>query len=290
MESVGQKLRAIRLQQGLTLEDISAKTRISTRNLQAIEQDDLSPIGSAFFYKSFVRQFAQQLKLDYSELAAAVQNLTSSLPEPLMPGQTTSGVTLPSVPSLRSPRRKGLRWIYSFTSLVAMLIACSTLYSMWQNSRSNLQFSKLPEKISEFVSSFTNHSSERSSLASRPAPEPVQTAAVTSSAPAPEAAFRVELSAIERTWLSIVADGQETFTGVLETAETKVLEGHETARVRMGNAGGLNVVFNGRSIGSLGPRGRICTVVFTKSGYETVASPAAPAAHLSFAPLIPNGE
>jgi len=290
MESVGQKLRAIRLQRGLTLEDISAKTRISTRNLQAIERDDLSPIGSSFFYRSFVKQFAQQLNLNYSELEPAVQSLASSLPEPLMPGQTSTGVPLPSIRSLRPRRRKGLRWIYSFTSLVAMLIACSTLYSMWQNSRSELQFSKLPGRISSVVHSFTNRSPERRSPASRAESQPLPAVTVTESIPAASAAFHVELSAIERTWLSIIADGRETFTGVLEAAQTKTLDGHETARVRMGNAGGLNVVFNGRAIGSLGPRGRMCTVVFTKDGYETVEPPATPAAHLSFTPLIPNGE
>ncbi|HEX3684902.1 MAG TPA: RodZ domain-containing protein [Bryobacteraceae bacterium] len=293
MESVGQKLRTIRLQRGLTLEDISAKTRISTRNLQAIERDDLSPIGSSFFYKSFVRQFAQQLSLDYSELAAAVQSLSSTLPEPLMPGQLASGVTLPSVPALRPRRRKRLRWLYSFTSLIVMLVGCSTLYSLWQNSRSSLQ-----TKISGFVSSLRDGSAEpRKTTAISNVPqisqaprEPVDTADTTPSAPQPDAAFRVELSAIERTWLSIVADGQETFTGVLETAETKVLEGRETARIRMGNAGGLNVVFNGRAIGSLGPRGQVRTVVFTRTGYETFEPSTAPAAHLTIAPFIPNGE
>jgi len=293
MESVGQKLRAIRLQRGLTLEDISAKTRISTKNLQAIERDDLSPIGSSFFYKSFVRQFAQQLNLNFSELAAAVQSLTAALPEPLMPGQTASGVALPTVPALRSRRRKGLHWISSFTSLMVMLVACSMLYSMWQNSRASLQ-----ARISGFVSSFTDHSmgqgrgatASNAPQTSPPERDSAASAALAASAPAPSAPFRVELSAIERTWLSIVADGQETFTGVLETAETKVLEGHETARIRMGNAGGLNVVFNGRAIGSLGPRGQVRTVVFTRTGYETFEPAAAPAAHLTLVPFIPTGE
>jgi cytoskeletal protein RodZ len=289
MESVGQKLRAIRLQQGLALEDISAKTRISRRNLQAIENDDLSPIGSAFFYKSFVRQFAQQLKVDYSELAAAVESLTSTLPEPLMPGQTAAWVPVTGVPSLRLNRPKRLRWLYSFTSLIGMLVACSTVYAMWQNSRSSLQV-----KISGFVSSLMDRSTRQPSLSTMhgvsPTPEPVREPAEAASPTAPDRAFRVELSAIERTWLSIAADGQETFTGVLETAQTKVLEGHETARIRTANAGGLSVVFNGRAIGSLGPRGQVRTVVFTKTGYQTLEPSATPAAHLSFTPFIPNGE
>lgn len=298
MESVGQKLRAIRLQQGLTLEDISAKTRISKRNLQAIESDDLTPIGSSFFYKSFVRQFAQQLKLEYGELAAAVQELSSTLPEPLIPGQTASGIEIPKVPALGRARSKGLRWIYSFGSLFVMLIACSTVYSMWQNSRSRLQAS-----LSAFVESLgkrqaagetktpTRIISESRAPVERPASQPAEASAAAANAPAASAAaadgaFRVELSAIERTWLSIVADGEPTFSGILDTSETKVLEGHETARIRTGNAGGLNVVFNGRAIGSLGPRGQVRTVVFTRSGYETFESPAAPAAQLTFAPLI----
>lgn len=282
MESVGSKLRAIRLQQGLTLEDISAQTRISTRNLQAIEKDDPSVIGSRFFYRSFVRQFAQQLRLDYRELESAVQSLSNILDEPLMPGQTGCGVTHPSVPALHSSRCKGLPWAYSFTSLIVMLVACSSVYSAWQNSRSRLEAS-----VSGFTHSILERRVEQRSAA--PAPRLEQRVATTTVA-ASEPVFRVELSAIERTWLSIVADGEETFTGTLETAQTKVLEGHDTARVRTGNAGGLNVVYNGKAIGSLGARGQVRMIVFTRSGYETFEPTPTPAAHLLFTHFVPNGE
>lgn len=286
MESVGQKLRAIRLQQGLSLEDISAKTRLSKKNLQAIENDDLSLAGSSFFYKSFVRQFAQHLKLDYQQIAPAVEELARTLPEPLMPGQSGCGVTLPSVPALRSPRPKLLRWLYSFSSLLAMLVVCSTLYSAWQNSRSRLQTS-----LSVLAQSLMHRSFQEGSGAKTPVPEKREIAADPVAAAAPSGApFRVELSAIERTWLSIVADGQETFTGILEPADTKVLEGHDTARVCTGNAGGLNVVYNGKAIGSLGPRGQVRTVVFTRTGYEMSDASATPVAHLVFTHFIPTGE
>ena len=82
--------------------------------------------------------------------------------------------------------------------------------------------------------------------------------------------FRVELSAIERTWISIVQDGKQTFNGILDPEQTKVLEGHDTARIRTGNAGGISCVFNGKSIGPVGPRGQVRTVVFTKDNYEVL--------------------
>jgi hypothetical protein len=68
-------------------------------------------------------------------------------------------------------------------------------------------------------------------------------------------------------------DGKQTFSGVLDPEQTKVLEGHEMARIRTGNAGGISCVFNGRSIGPLGPRGQVRTVVFTKSNYEVLDAP-----------------
>jgi cytoskeleton protein RodZ len=70
---------------------------------------------------------------------------------------------------------------------------------------------------------------------------------------------------------------------VLDVAETKELEGHNSARIRTGNAGGVNVLFNGKTIGSLGPRGQVRTVVFTKDNYEIV-EPSADIALMSFSP------
>jgi hypothetical protein len=102
----------------------------------------------------------------------------------------------------------------------------------------------------------------------------------------PETAIHIELSAIEATWLSITADGKETYSGILEAAETKTLEGHQTARIRTGNAGGVNVVFNGKALGALGRRGQTRTVLFTRSGYAVLE----PSAVMELTRLSRNGE
>src|SRR2546428_11524788 len=87
MQSVGMKLRQARVQQGQTLEEISAATRITLKNLSAIESDELAKISSPFIYRSFVRQYAEALKLDYASMATDVRAASHSIPEPLMPGQ-----------------------------------------------------------------------------------------------------------------------------------------------------------------------------------------------------------
>jgi cytoskeleton protein RodZ len=311
MESVGEKLRQQRVRQGLTLDDVSASTRISVKNLQAIESDELSGISSAFFYRSFVRQFAQRLGLDYDELAAAVQEWANTMPQPAMPGQLQAA--MPKVPPLQPTRPKNFRWLFSFIALIAVLTGCSSLYGMWQSSRYNLQAS-----VTSFVNSLAGNSGRRpaeagvvnrgragparrvasalQSAVSSPLVSPKQeqalsdgrakpmTAAKPSAEPGP--GFRVEVAATEATWLSITADDKEIYSGILEAAGTKTLNGHDSGRIRTGNAGGVNVLFNGKTIGSLGPRGQARTVLFTRDNYEIIKT----TAYIALTSFSPSGE
>src|SRR5581483_4964930 len=136
MESVGHTLREARLRLGFTLEQVSATTRISVNILQAIETDEPLRVGSAFLYKSFLRQFAGHLHLDYNQLSTAAESAAGIFPELLVPGQ---GVELPKLAPLQAARPRKLRWLSSVASLFVMLLACSTFYGMWQSSRVNLQ-------------------------------------------------------------------------------------------------------------------------------------------------------
>jgi cytoskeleton protein RodZ len=293
MQSVGESLCAARLDLGLSLEQVCARTRISVKNLQAIEADEFSVISSAFFYKSFVRQFAAELGLDYSLLSPAVQAAASTFPEPRIPGYGNARPL--KVSRLRPKRTGGLRWVFSIASFAVMLIACSSVYSLWQDSRANIQSS-----IANFIGSVTSggtaeHPAKKTSapdkrslsiVSALPAVTPSILPSITPVLGTLTNSFELKLSALETTWLSVAADGKEVFSGILQPTETKVLEGYRRARIRTGNAGGLSVEFNGRSLGSLGPRGQVRTVLFTKDTYEVV--PAAP--HMAFAVFNSEGE
>ncbi len=277
MESVGQKLREARSSLSLTLEQVSSDTRITLKNLSAIEADDLSGMGSAFFYRSFVRQFAHRVSLDYSSIAADVEQVAGSMPEPLIPGQGKGpAVRVRGFARKRRFRLGSLRPLVSFCLAVA---ACSGVYTLWERSHFNPQL-----VVSSFGNGFQSLKARFGTAAARhSAPPEAAAPEVAIETPAPNSvamAFHLELSAVEATWLSIVADGKETFSGVLNPSESKVLDGHNFARIRTGNAGGLDVVFNGKEIGVLGPRGQVRTVVFTKNNYQ-VLKPAPTVALLS---------
>lgn len=268
MESLGPKLRQARLRCGLTLEQVSAETRIPVRILHAIEDDDTEQIGSRFFYGSFARQFAHYLGLAQDEVNAAINFATAELPAPLVPGE--SGTPMPpGLAPLRPRRTKKMRWMLSVGSFAAMLSLCSGLYSVWQSSRDGVPRSVLHVFEGSTVKRTPgtesavqrNRDSEPKHDSVRPAPVPTGTG------------LRLEVSALEKSWLSVSADGRQVYSGILQTSETKELEGQQTARVRTGNAGGIQVVFNGKPIGPLGPKGQVRTAVFTRDRY-TIVDPA----------------
>ena len=258
MQSVGTTIRTARLQAGLTLEQICAGTCIPVKILQALEEDDLRSISSAFLYRSFIRQFAGCVGIAPAVLEPAIAEIAARFPEPRVPGQDEAVALRTVVKPLR--RRRKIRWLYPAVSFGLVLVACSGFYAFWQQNK--LQRSPLnailPAVDSRAVSS-----------------------SVTPSSPPPQGAvsfdgesrFRVELSAVERTWLSIRSDGKPVYSGILEIDQTKVLEGHQEGQLRTGNAGGINIVFNGKPMGVAGPHGSIRTVVFTPDNYQ-VLSPA----------------
>ncbi|HMF79742.1 MAG TPA: helix-turn-helix domain-containing protein [Bryobacteraceae bacterium] len=276
-------LRNARLDQGSTLQDISARTRILSKNLEAIESDDLRQISSPFLYRSFVRQFAQEVKLVYGLLAEAVQAASSEMPQPRLPGE--AGEPLVRVARIQPKIRHDFHWIYSAVALVAVVVLCSGLYAVLRPGGGRIL---LPSPVSTLTSLATHFGREASKSPSnptaRPAPDPTLAAG---EPPAAEIdnGIHIRLMAIEATWLSIVADGEQTYSGILKASQTKVLVGRETARIRAGNAGGVTIVFNGRELGPMGRRGETRTVLFTTTGYEVVRSAAQALVPALFTPV-----
>jgi len=85
----------------------------------------------------------------------------------------------------------------------------------------------------------------------------------------------LNLSATEKTWLSITSEGKQIFSGVLEPSQTKTLTAADVAKVKVGNAGGLEVRWNGKAIGPIGPRGQVRTILFTPENFQILAPPPA---------------
>ena len=289
--SVGQRLREARQTQELELKTVVARTKISERNLRAIEADDRASFPSAFFYRSFVEQYARALSLDPKEILEEIDGvLATEAPLPL-PGQ--NGETNQRVPPLLYGSRSSHGRLYaSLLLLIIALAACSGFYALWRDAKTR------PLSLAALVPKFLAPQRQAEHPKVQPPiplpaptanPEPVQAtpaaaapaastaatqAALATNPPPPQLSpdykLLLDLLAREETWLSVSSDGRQVFAGVLAPNQSKSIAGKEFAKMRVGNAAGLEVRLNGKPIGPLGGRGQVLVVLFTPDKFQIV--------------------
>ena len=114
-----------------------------------------------------------------------------------------------------------------------------------------------------------------STPAPAPAPSPVPAAAVSkapvAAVPAVAGTTHVELIASEPSWVAIRAsDGKMLLSGLIEPGKSQSLDIRQTAILRAGNAGGLTVRANGKSLGPLGPHGAVRDVEFKNGDFKLI--------------------
>jgi hypothetical protein len=77
---------------------------------------------------------------------------------------------------------------------------------------------------------------------------------------------QVILKAREASWVQITADGKNAFTGILNPNDSRAVEADALIKVTAGNAGGVEISLNGKSLDPLGHSGQVRTVRLTAEG------------------------
>jgi cytoskeletal protein RodZ len=268
MFTVCEVLQRARLDQGIDLATVAARTRIKAKYLQAIEAGDRKSLPGGFFYKSFVHQYATFLGVDTCVIDAEVDRvLRAETPLPLPSVAKRTAVKVASRP------RSTTKYL-SYAAFVLILLACSEIDGWWHERRT-VGGEKIQGRAPT-VEGITPRSAPSpaagsvslasvSPIATRPPAVGAVAAAPRQDEPAAPAGSRVELDlkATEETWLSVSSDGTPVFTGLLEANQTKTIEGKTSAKLRVGNAAGLEVRWNGKPLGPLGAHGQVRDLAFT---------------------------
>jgi cytoskeleton protein RodZ len=304
--SFGEKLKQEREKRKITLEEISSSTKIGTRMLQALEEDKFSQLPGGIFNKGFVRAYSRCVGLDEDQTVAEYLEASGDAPPPSAEVVVDDGIResrdnnsrrddSPEIPA--RPLPWGL--------FAAALLAVALGLSLWSHHREHAQPSaRLTETTTEAKSSAapapvqeapkntaTAAPAGKSSPPVRPAPPSPQPKAVTA-APIPSSAstslpttarpsatgtppnaaappapseFTVVIHAREDSWISINADGR-TKSELLAAGSDRTVQGRKEVIVRVGNAGGVDVLFNGKKLDTGGGTGEVKTVTFGPGG------------------------
>ncbi|WP_321470832.1 RodZ domain-containing protein [uncultured Paludibaculum sp.] len=290
MPSLGQKLRQEREKRGLSIEQLSAQTRINVQYFQYIEADDTASLPGGFFYRSFVRQYARLMELPESDYQATLdQSLADESAQSV--GRATAlpdrPIEVPPIPTGRFDAALELRrWAWRLGVLVLVIALCSGVYTFWE--RWGLQ--REEERIAAArVEPPAQKPAEKQQTAPQPPPvapvtpppaeqpAPLQASILPQTAEIPASgAVRLIIRATEMTWVAVWQGDKQLFADVIRPGETRGFGSPNQLRIRLGNAGGVQMEWNGQAVDPVGPKGQVRTVVFRPDGYSVVQPPPPP--------------
>ncbi|HZZ66445.1 MAG TPA: RodZ domain-containing protein [Candidatus Baltobacteraceae bacterium] len=225
--SLGERFRAAREQRGQTLSEAAEYLRIRSVYLAAIEDENWSAIGAPVYTRGFLRTYARHLGLDPEEAVAEYNQATGAATAAPQPSPLISSRGEPH--SLRP-----LLWIAGAVALglVGFVIY---LYVSAPGGAGRVAAGGGP-----------------AAMASRPAsPRPAR--------PAPTLLPQTQTLAIRLTapsWLRVTVDGNVNIEGTFPAGTTRTFHG-KSALVRVGNAGGVHITVDGKTVGTLGGPGDV---------------------------------
>lgn len=76
MEYIGKDLKKLRIQKGLSIDDIQEITKIRPEYIQAIEEENLERLPGEFYIKAFVKTYAEAVELDSVTLNEYIDTLS----------------------------------------------------------------------------------------------------------------------------------------------------------------------------------------------------------------------
>jgi cytoskeleton protein RodZ len=283
MGAFGDRLRREREMRGITLDEITESTKIARRHLEALESEHFDQLPGGVFNKGFVRAYAHFLGIDEDRAVADYSAANNEQPEP----EDKFPLQIHDEPDRElNPRRSYLPLAFAVAALVGVLVG----YAFWIKSKPHAAAEQsqaarpapaasAPEKPAAPVVSTT--AGTPASTTPTPAPKqaaPVEqhVAAVNSQPPQPspsepaaqksEKSFFISVKAKEDSWVSIVADGKSVMQRVLPADKHKKIKAGRLLILRTGNAGGIEVSFNGRSLGAIGNENEPRTLTFNSNG------------------------
>jgi cytoskeleton protein RodZ len=271
-------LKAIREARGLSLPAIFETTRVGLVNLAAVENGDYHRLPPPVYARNFIRKYARAIGIDEKPILDRYEKHLDSLKPP----QEGTEVRKPWPEADR-------RYRFLFMSLAAVIVAGILVSALFLYDQAGKQPSSAPAVESPPAQIMPAPAVELSPAEVISAP--AQTAAIPD-APAPRTAsgsalapadktilppaatgkmYHLIIEARELTWIRITEDRSPAYQVLLKPGDRIERMASDFFQLDIGNAGGINLTFQGKPLGSLGKQGQIIHMRLPEKGSEKKA-------------------
>jgi len=217
---VGEILKKRREELGRDLREISDTLKIKHSYLKAIEDGDRDILPAEVYVKGYINAYARALNLDPGSLVSAYTDEASP------PPKETS-----ALPIIENVRKKSFRVHYAF--ILSLFIALSVIAAF--------SLFSAPEKRTNLVTPASE--GQRS-----PVPK------------AEETGYDLEALATDTTWLLVTIDNTDSRELLMKPGDSVRWHARNGFFLKIGNAGGIKLVLNGKEVGKLGEEGEVVKI------------------------------
>lgn len=243
METIGAKLKRIRLEKGLTLEDAHKRTKVHLNILKAIEEDSVVNFNPVYI-RGFIKIYSNFLAVDPA--GAVIQ---PSQAKPVITEKPQSVRQEEKKEKISQPGWEPVKILKRALPLVIAVLAIFILF-----------------KISRFIIVKTVAWVKRPKIAA--------VAPVNKAKPRREEInqeVKLVLRAKDDCWINVKADGRTVFQGTLKKGRFESWIAKEKIVFSLANAAAVEVEANEKIIPALGRRGQsVKNVSITKNGLISV--------------------
>jgi len=275
MLEIGERFKKARESQNVSIDRIAAETRISTRFLLAIENEQFDILPGGIFNRGFIRTYAERVGIDpeeairsYEKFARVVETEPPRQEAPRVAGKTTK------IP-------------VHYVAIAVLLILFIGFYIWTRPSEPSISTAvaaspavsetKVSPPESEAPEPDTPAELQASAVQTPPAPPtptmlapkavplatpPVPAASVQSAAS--NSPIVIELQVREESWFQLSADGNSVSAGeVLPVGTVRRYTANSSMDLAIGNAAGISLRVNGQPVSSLGHSGQVRKLTIT---------------------------
>jgi cytoskeleton protein RodZ len=280
MTEIGRELAEARVRAGLSVEELSRRTKLSVPTLLAIERNQMGSLPGGLYARAMLRAYAREVGCDPEEIVRRFRAEGAENVDPLemldrMAAAANGSRVVERLHSTEidaADRRRAFR----NTVLFAVVLLFGGAFYMTGghivrlDSLKHFKHRAAPEAVSAPAATTTAESAAPAPAAAKP----VGTASDKPAQPTDQSAgLRLEIQPHEPCWLSATADGQRVIYRMLNAGERAQVDAKEAVDLRVGDPSAFSFTINGTAARALGAAGEAVSIHLTPQNYRDYLSP-----------------
>ncbi|MDI6803761.1 MAG: DUF4115 domain-containing protein [Bacteroidota bacterium] len=256
MNICSEELKNARISQIISLEDISAATRINVKFLQAIEEGQFAILPQAYV-RAFIREYAAQVGINPDDSIKKYEQST----QPQINNETASPNTAAKV---RLSKQKGASQttVLAILAIIVVVGLIGSLTFFRDDTEKTVAEIPFQQAVEETEKKPTPDSSI--SNLSKHSPQGLLPPASVSGD-----SLLLFISASESAWISLIIDEKVKNEILLLADKSMTWKAAHDFKLTVGNAGGIKIKLNNKEVPSLGKRGAVIRdIVLTRQFLE----------------------